>query len=134
VTVAVHPAAVELVGVPWRLAGRDPSRGGGCDCVGIVLAFLHRIGIEAVDPTDRTLVASWSRGEDRIGEHLRGRWMEVTGSLQVGDVFWTREPSGRDHCGVYVGGERVLESSRNVGAVLSDRRRLSPRGWFRWIV
>jgi len=45
--------ALELVGVPFRLHGRDPQR--GLDCVGVVTEALRRIGRTTTVPEGYTL-------------------------------------------------------------------------------
>ncbi|MCX7284203.1 MAG: peptidoglycan endopeptidase [Novosphingobium sp.] len=52
-TAALESAARELVGVPFRLHGRDPRT--GLDCVGVVAEVLRRIGRQPIVPGDYTL-------------------------------------------------------------------------------
>lgn len=47
-TAALAEAAVELLGVPFRLHGRDPAT--GLDCVGLVAEAMRRAGFRPVPP------------------------------------------------------------------------------------
>jgi len=57
--------ALELIGVPYVLGGRDPAT--GLDCVGVVLAALRMQGIELADPWDgvaRCFAEGWTSDND----------------------------------------------------------------------
>lgn len=53
---ALAEAALELVGVPFRLHGRDPAS--GLDCVGVVAEALRRTGRTVCTPEGYALRAS----------------------------------------------------------------------------
>lgn len=46
-------AALDLIGVPFRMHGRDPAT--GLDCVGVAVAALGMIGRPATPPSNYTL-------------------------------------------------------------------------------
>lgn len=60
---AVAHAASELVGVPFRLHGRDPEQ--GLDCIGVAACALKAAGFQAIAP------CGYSLSNSSIDRHLR---------------------------------------------------------------
>lgn len=59
-------AAIELVGVPFRLHGRDPAT--GLDCVGVAVAAMGKIGRRVDVPCDYRLRGGCLKQFDRWAE------------------------------------------------------------------
>ena len=86
-------AAERLVGVPFRLHGRDPAR--GLDCVGLVAAALSEVGRPVFAPAGYRLrqVAI-----DRfLGAAARSGLGETTGTIAPGDVMLVRPGPAQHH-------------------------------------
>lgn len=116
----------DLLGVPWVKGGRDPRpHVGGCDCLGIVLAGLQRMGIRVRDPWDAVLALS--RGEqsrDVAAEVPFGEWREIQkDDASPGDLLVT---NGGQHLSLIVAPGLVLGSCETVGSHLSQLREFMP--------
>jgi len=85
-------AAERLVGVPFRLHGRDPER--GLDCVGLVLAALETVG-------RRARVASYRLRMREVGGLLAAAseagLVEASGPIRPGDVLLVRPGPAQHH-------------------------------------
>lgn len=85
-------AAERLVGVPFRLHGRDPER--GLDCVGLVLAALEVVGRRVRVPPYRLRMSE-------IGSLVTGAsdagLVEASGPPGPGDVLLVRPGPAQHH-------------------------------------
>ncbi len=80
---SVAQAALELVGCPFRLHGRDPAS--GIDCVGLIAAALTAIGVRPVAPGGYALrnlgIDHWLPFAAQSG------LIPVTGETKAGDIL-----------------------------------------------
>lgn len=128
----IRAEAQSLIGIPFVVAGRDfRAEVGGTDCLGLVLEFLHRIGIAARDPWE--VVAERWQADDalRAGDLMPSGWRPVEGGdlLQVGDVG---ESLGGRHLSVFVGGGYTLHARRNTTSFLRPAGTAHVARWWRW--
>lgn len=79
-------AAEALVGVPFRLHGRDPAS--GLDCIGVLAHALLAIGRPADLPDAYSLRARHVTGLAEIAEQCG--FAPATGGFAPGDVLFTR--------------------------------------------
>ena len=125
-------AAAQLVGVRFRLQGRDPAT--GLDCVGVVLAALGAIGRPVPAVTGYGL-----RNCDygRFGEHFaRAGLAPVSGCPAIGDVLQVSPGPGQMHLLVaaqqggfvhaHAGLHQVVLSPPPLIWPISQRWRLTP--------
>lgn len=86
-------AALQFVGTPFRLHGRDPLR--GLDCVGLLVASLKECGFPASDP------AGYGLRNKTIAHHLEhfglSHFAPVTGPSECGDVLLVKPGPGQHH-------------------------------------
>ncbi|MFZ5701558.1 MULTISPECIES: hypothetical protein [Pseudomonadota] len=116
-------AALDLVGCPFRLHGRDPAT--GLDCVGLVAASLERIGRGVDAPCDYRLSGGcldrfdgWAAmcGLDRVAQNAPGA---------PGDVLLCEPGVGQFH--VLVDGDALLVHAHiGLGRVVAAP---SPSPW-----
>lgn len=90
---ALAAAALDLVGCPFRLHGRDPAT--GLDCVGVVSAALTAIGGKPVAPTGYGLrnlaIAQWLPMARASG------LVPARGPINPGDVLLIALPGCQHH-------------------------------------
>lgn len=105
-----------MVGVPFRLGGRDPAF--GLDCVGLVLAS-YALDTPAniprrasLNPTDR---APWERGLRHVGFT---RLIECEAPM-AGDVWLLDCGHGRRHLAV-LAGDKVCHAHAGLGEVIAS--------------
>lgn len=117
----------DLIGVPWAEGGRDPRpHDGGCDCLGIVLAGLERMGHRVIDPWNTVLQMKWQDkdGRDVVAEMPAAEWRQVEkDDASPGDVLVT---SRGQHLSLVVTSWLVLTSRRRAGSHLLQLRRFLP--------
>lgn len=86
-------AALGLLGVPFRLHGRDPAT--GLDCVGLVVVALERAGLLAVPPSGYALrnleVTQWLPLAERSG------LVPARGAACAGEVLLIVLPACQHH-------------------------------------
>lgn len=80
---ALAAAAARLIGVPFRLHGRDPAH--GLDCVGLFAAALQAIGRRHALPTGYSLRLSGAGGW--VPEPAACDCDAATGPVESGDVI-----------------------------------------------
>lgn len=117
-----------MLGVPWVAGGRDVRPiVGGADCLGLVLAGLAQLGIDAPDP--REWVAEWWRLGAKIPAIPSG-WRQVpTEDARAGDVLVT---DGGTHVMLVVPGGFVLGTAKAAGSFLHPSRRVLPLAESAW--
>ena len=104
---AVAHAAQALVGVPFRLRGRDPAW--GLDCVGLVAVALRRAGLGVHDPPRYGLRNSDDREADRLA--AESELEPCTLPRRPGDIVMVRTGPAQVH---------LLVSADNGGFVHAD--------------
>ena len=86
-------AAIEFLGTPFRLHGRDPRR--GLDCVGLLIVSLRACGLPASDP------ASYGLRNTEAARHLKHLELSgfgpALGRPEPGDVMIARPGPGQHH-------------------------------------
>lgn len=86
-------AALALVGVPFRLHGRDPAT--GLDCVGLVVAAMQATGRRPDVPAGYSManlsVSAWLPMAAASG------WMETSGEPMAGDLLFAVPGPARAH-------------------------------------
>lgn len=89
-------AALELVGTPFRLHGRDPAT--GLDCLGVIASALRASGRPCDLPTGyRIRTAEWPSATDWAA---RNGFAEARAPLLPGDVLITRPGPAQLHLAV----------------------------------
>lgn len=86
-------AARALVGVPFRLHGRDPAT--GLDCIGVLACALEAIGNTAALPNGYLLRQRADPAFDAIGQ--ANGFIATSGTVQPGDVLMVRPGPGQRH-------------------------------------
>ena len=86
-------AAERLVGVPFRLHGRDPAR--GLDCVGVVEAALRACGRDVTFPSAYALRNR--DGSDFEGQAALSGLSPTDGPSRPGDVLLVRPGPAQHH-------------------------------------
>ena len=97
---ALAAAAESLVGVPFRLRGRDPAR--GLDCVGLVAASLAEVGRPVLAPIGYRLRQGAIDGF--LDAASRSGLAETTGPVEPGDVLLVRPGPAQHHLVVAAAG------------------------------
>lgn len=112
---AVARAAEALVGVPFRLHGRDPAR--GLDCVGLVAAALDGAGVPA-DPPLRYGLRNREIGEpDSVAR--RSGLRPAHGPPVPGDVLLVRPGPAQVHLLVCARESRFVHAHASLRRVVS---------------
>ena len=97
---ALAAAAERLIGVPFRLHGRDPVR--GLDCVGLVAAALAEAGRPALAPVGYRLRQVAIDG--LLGAAATSGLAETAGPIEPGDVLLVRPGPAQHHLVVAAAG------------------------------
>lgn len=116
---AIARAARALVGVPFRLHGRD--RHAGLDCVGVVEAACGG----AVRLPDRPALRA-RRLPDLSAIAARLGLAPATGSLAEGDVVLLRHPACHHHLAIATGPGRCVHAHAGLRRVVEGPL---PEGW-----
>lgn len=107
-------AAGGLVGVRFRLHGRDP--GTGLDCVGLIAASLAACGRIAAVPSGYGLrnaaITGW------IGCAARSGLVPATGGVRPGDVVLTCPGPGQHHLMIAADAASVIHAHAGLGRVV----------------
>jgi cell wall-associated NlpC family hydrolase len=99
-------AARALVGVPFRLHGRDPAT--GLDCIGVLAHALHVIGRPVLLPEAYCLRAQRVAGLSAIAE--RCGFVPATGNYAPGDVLFARIGPVQHHLLIAAGDGRYVHA------------------------
>ncbi|MET1755024.1 hypothetical protein ABVV53_06060 [Novosphingobium sp. RD2P27] len=111
-------AAEALVGVPFRLHGRDPNC--GVDCLGVLAAALARIGRSASLPASHTLRR---RGEvDAEAVARDAGLVRAAGVLARGDMLLVRCSATQLHLLIAVNASRFVHAHAGLGRVVIGAR------------
>lgn len=114
-------AASDLIGVPFKLHGRDPRN--GLDCVGLVAASLAAIGCSVSTPEGYRLRNSnpsrWLHFADRSG------LSSVTGERLAGDVILLCPSPIQQHLIVVCDAELGIHAHAGLRRVVQQRLNFS---------
>ncbi|MDR7102803.1 NlpC/P60 family protein [Croceicoccus sp. BE223] len=118
----IAEAARRLVGVPFRLHGRDPQT--GVDCVGLVLAALDSIGAVTVSPKNYAL------RQTSIAHLLplatENGFEPASGAPQPGDLILFALPAAQHHVAICLCGERIVHAHAGLKRVVEG---MPGNGW-----
>lgn len=108
--------ALELLGVPFRLHGREPET--GLDCVGLLLACLEAVGISGMSPQGYGLR---NRSIDRWLA-LATQWdlIEAEGPMVAGDVLVSRPGPLQHHIMIVQSDGSVVHSHAGLRRVVRE--------------
>lgn len=121
-------AALALLGVPFRLNGRDPAT--GLDCVGLVVASLNAIGRDPISPRGYAL-RNVSIGQWLCCAH--GSGLEpVEGLPVIGDVLLVRPGPAQHHIMIATKGEFAVHAHAGLGMVVRQPISLFPERLAHW--
>ena len=117
---ALASAAINLVGSPFRLHGRDPAS--GLDCVGLVDAALAATGRRPVAPTGYGLrnldIGQWLPSAGASG------LMPGCGPIRAGDILLIALPHCQHHLVIAADAESVVHAHAGLRRVV--RQPLDP--------
>lgn len=117
---ALAAAALEFIGCPFRLHGRDPAT--GLDCVGLIAAALAAVGVRPVAPGGYALrnldIAQWLPLAQRSG------LVPTSGPVRTGDVMLIALPTCQHHLVIAVGPASVVHAHAGLRRVV--RQPLDP--------
>lgn len=115
-------AALTLVGVPFRLHGRDPLA--GLDCIGVLEAALGRCGASIRLPNGYTLR---SRTLPNLTGVVAGIGMaSASGDICTGDVLMLRPSPCQHHLAIATGDRRIVHAHAGLRRVVEALR---PGAW-----
>lgn len=103
---AFAAAACSLVGVPFRLHGRDPTH--GLDCVGLVAAALRRAGRQSVTiPPYRLRNGDFARFEPVIA---RAGFARGEAPDRIGELILLVPSPGQFHLAIAISPARIVQA------------------------
>lgn len=109
-------AATHLLGAPFRLHGRDPRV--GLDCVGLLLASLQAIGIQAEYPRGYALR---NRSIDRwIAYAPLWSLADASGPILAGDVLISSPGPNQHHVMIAVKPRTVIHAHAGLRRVVRE--------------
>ena len=115
-------AAATLIGVPFRLHGRDPQT--GLDCIGVLACALEQAGRPATLPCEYSLR---SRAVPAFGQIARiAGFLPATGQLETGDVLIVRPGPCQHHLLITLGRDTCVHAHLGLKRVVSGPMR---RDW-----
>lgn len=107
-------AAATLIGVPFRLHGRNPAT--GLDCVGLVAASLEAIDLKPSAPRGyqlrNTSVERWLESARQSGLQM------VSGAPIGGDILLTVPGPGQAHLLIVESSVSVIHAHAGLGRVV----------------
>ena len=107
--------AESLVGVPYRLHGRDPTR--GLDCAGVVAVALAGVGVRSRMPEGYPLRVL--DGERYLRFAAANELVAVTGAMRAGDIVFCRPSGGQFHLMVASGSTRWVHAHAGLRRVVA---------------
>lgn len=111
---ALARSAERLVGIPFRLHGRDPAT--GLDCVGVVAAALTEIGAQPVAPSGYALR---NLGIDHWLHHAgQSGLLPAFGAIQDGDVLLIALGHCQHHLAIATAGSTVVHAHAGLRHVV----------------
>ena len=111
---AAFEAAKALVGVRFRLQGRDVRH--GLDCVGLIWAAYAGAGVPLVAPEDYPM-RGWSAARIGAAMDASGLTRCDAGPRQIGDAVLIALPAGQFHLGL-LGGEHLVHAHAGLRRVV----------------
>jgi len=111
---AMAAAAMELVGAPFRLHGRDRQH--GVDCVGVLVIALAAVGRTPRLPLEYTLRRT-SIG-DFVAAAAEVGLVPAGGDLAEGDLLVAKPGAAQFHAGVCGFGDTVVHAHAGLGRVV----------------
>lgn len=115
-------AAEELVGVRFRLHGRDPAT--GLDCIGLLAASMARLGHDAVLPVGYSLR---TRSMPELDCFVSGSGLvPASGAPWPGDVRLVRVGPAQVHLVITASDGRVVHAHAGLGRVIQSAM---PASW-----
>lgn len=125
---ALAAAALELVGRPFRLHGRDPAT--GLDCVGVVSAALTAIGTQPAAPTGYSLrnlsIAQWLPAARASG------LVPARGAIEAGDILVIALPGCQHHLVIAADAASVIHAHAGLRRVVRQPLDATWRVEARW--
>ena len=109
-------AALDFVGVPFRLYGRDPAV--GLDCIGLVAASLAAIGRKPCVPAGYRLRNS--NIEQWLGDAHRSSLARSDGPTLTGDVLLTASGPAQHHLMIALSGSWVIHAHAGLRRVVTQ--------------
>ena len=114
--------ALELVGTPFRLHGRDPAT--GLDCIGVIAAALGACGRQAELPNGYALR---NRRLPEFGAFAAGCGLvAVTGPVAAGDVLLVQSGPGQFHLLIAAGNGGFIHAHAGLRRVVRSE---APLDW-----
>lgn len=111
---ALAAAAERLIGVPFRLRGRDPAR--GLDCLGLVATALAASGTEVEVPAGYSLrrldIGRWLALAERLG------LSEAGDGPSAGDILLLHPGPGQWHLGIAAADGALIHAHAVLGRVV----------------
>jgi cell wall-associated NlpC family hydrolase len=111
--VALAAAAERLVGVPFRLHGRDPER--GVDCIGLVIVVLEAVGRPARVPPYRLRMREIG---GLVAAASHAGLVEAFGPVRPGDVVLVRPGPAQHHLAIAASGSGFIHAHSGLGQVV----------------
>ena len=112
--VRLAEAAESMIGVPFRLHGRDPRY--GLDCIGLVAASLEAIGRSAIAPASYRLRNASIEPLMNFAE-LSGLIL-TRGCIVSGDVLLASPGPGQHHLMIAESGDAVIHAHAGLKRVV----------------
>jgi len=113
---ALAAAAMQLVGVPFRLHGRDPRL--GLDCVGVLVAAFAAIGRVPRLPLHyrlrRANISDFLTGARELG------LVDASGSLAPGDVLVVKPGPAQFHAAIVTQSKTIVHAHAGLGHVVAS--------------
>ncbi len=107
-------AALDFVGVRFRLQGRDPAN--GLDCIGLILASLERLGIALDLPADyRPRRRSLAIPEDALA---KAGLIETGAPHRSGDILMLRTAPAQVHAAIVHQRATIVHAHAGLGRVV----------------
>lgn len=117
-----------MVGVRFRMQGRDRAR--GLDCVGLVWAAYAAAGVRLMAPVDYPL-RGWREARVAAALEASGLRRVCDADARIGDVVLAHLDAGQFHLGIW-GGDTVVHAHARLRRVVIAPLGALWRGAERW--